>query len=135
MIDMEQARTRLERERVRLEGILHEADEHLSTSLTESSGELSSFDQHPGDTATETVEREQDESVRAHAVAELAEVEAALERLAAGEYGRCAACGEVIPDARLEVLPQTRFCVEHQRERERSQYADRTDMSARTDTD
>jgi len=126
MIDKDQARERLERERDRLRGILQEADSHLSTSLTESTGELSSFDQHPGDTATETVEREQDDSVRIHAIAELAEVDAALERLAAGEYGTCAVCGAAILPDRLELLPQTRFCVEHQRARERSQQAERT---------
>lgn len=126
MIDTDQARERLERERERLRGILNEADSHLSTSLTDSIGELSSFDQHPGDTATETVEREQDESVRAHAAAELAEVDAALERLAAGEYGTCVVCGTAIPAERLELLPQTRFCVEHQRARERTQQAERS---------
>lgn len=125
MIDTDQARERLERERDRLRGILREADNHLSTSLTDSTGELSSFDQHPGDTATDTVERAQDESVRSHAVTELAEVEAALERLTAGEYGVCATCGEAIPPERLELLPQTRYCVAHQRERERTQVAER----------
>jgi RNA polymerase-binding transcription factor DksA len=127
MIDTDQARERLERERDRLQGILREADNHLSTSLTDSTGELSSFDQHPGDTATDTVERAQDESVRAHAAAELEEVDAALERLVAGEYGTCATCGAAIPPERLELLPQTRFCVEHQRARERTQVAERTE--------
>jgi RNA polymerase-binding transcription factor DksA len=127
MIDTNLARERLERERDRLRGILHEADSHLSTSLTESTGELSSFDQHPGDTATETVEREQDASVRTHAVAELEEVDAALERLAAGDYGTCAVCGMDIPEDRLELLPQTRFCIDHQRARERTQQAERFD--------
>ena len=127
MIDTDQARELLERERERLRGMLDEADSHLSTSLTESSGELSSFDQHPGDTASETVEREQDDSVRNHAIAELAEVDAAMERLAAGEYGMCAACGAEIPSERLELLPQTRFCVDHQRARERTQQAERVE--------
>lgn len=127
MIDTDQARELLERERERLRGMLDEADSHLSTSLTDSTGELSSFDQHPGDTASETVEREQDDSVRNHAIAELAEVDAALERLAAGEYGTCATCGVAIPSERLELLPQTRFCVDHQRARERSRQAERVE--------
>ena len=35
----------------------------------------------------------------------------ALERLAEGEYGYCEACGEPIPEGRLEVDATARFCV------------------------
>lgn len=125
MIDERHARELLERERERLRGMRDSADEHLADSQEESTSEITTFDQHPGDVATETLEREQDESVREHAGAELEEVEAALERLDAGEYGRCEVCGTAIPGDRLEVLPQTRYCVEHQRERERAQDAGR----------
>jgi hypothetical protein len=31
-----------------------------------------------------------------------------------GSYGRCASCGEAISDERLEAVPATRFCAEHQ---------------------
>jgi RNA polymerase-binding transcription factor DksA len=41
--------------------------------------------------------------------AELAEVEAALGRLAAGTYGRCAETGRPIAAARLRALPWTRW--------------------------
>lgn len=40
------------------------------------------------------------------------EVEAALERLAAGTYGTCEACGRPISAERLDALPATRFCVD-----------------------
>lgn len=40
----------------------------------------------------------------------LAEVEAALARLAAGDHGLCQQCGDTIAPQRLEILPQTRFC-------------------------
>lgn len=125
MIDQQRARQLLERERERLRGIHGGADDHLSEDQEESTGELTNFDQHPGDVATDTLEREQDQSLREHAATELAEVDAALERLDDGSYGRCEVCGGDIGDERLEVLPQTRYCLEHQRERERSQEADR----------
>jgi DnaK suppressor protein len=38
-------------------------------------------------------------------------VEEALDRLAAGDYGVCLACGSPIPDKRLRVVPWARFCV------------------------
>ena len=42
---------------------------------------------------------------------ELARIDAALERLAAGEYGWCAGCGEPIPEARLDLDPAVALCV------------------------
>lgn len=42
---------------------------------------------------------------------ELARIDAALERLAAGEYGWCVACGEPIPEARLDLDPAVALCV------------------------
>jgi DnaK suppressor protein len=40
------------------------------------------------------------------------EIDAALERLANGEYGLCARCEEEIPGRRLAVRPFSRYCVE-----------------------
>jgi RNA polymerase-binding transcription factor DksA len=44
--------------------------------------------------------------------AELAEVEAALQRIRDGTYGICAATGKPIPAARLRALPWARCCRE-----------------------
>lgn len=46
------------------------------------------------------------------------EIDAALERMAAGTYGRCEDCGQPVPLARLQALPATRYCMEcaHRRE-------------------
>ncbi len=40
------------------------------------------------------------------------EIDAALARLDAGSYGRCAECGNDIAAARLEALPWTAYCVQ-----------------------
>jgi RNA polymerase-binding transcription factor DksA len=48
-----------------------------------------------------------------HAVAarrKLADVEEALGRLAAGEFGRCEQCGSAIPSGLLAAVPETRYC-------------------------
>jgi RNA polymerase-binding protein DksA len=42
---------------------------------------------------------------------EIAEVDAALERLQDGSYGRCRRCHRRIPIARLQALPATPFCI------------------------
>lgn len=44
--------------------------------------------------------------------AEIRMIEAALGRVAAGEYGHCAKCGAEIGEARLDALPYTPFCRE-----------------------
>lgn len=40
----------------------------------------------------------------------LADVEEALSRLAAGEFGRCEQCGAQIPDGLLAAAPEIRYC-------------------------
>ena len=49
----------------------------------------------------------------------LARVEAALEAVAAGDYGCCDACGEAIPYARLQIKPESDLCVACQEADER----------------
>lgn len=43
--------------------------------------------------------------------AEVAEVEAALERLSAGTYGFCVECGQPIAEGRLEARPMAELCI------------------------
>lgn len=43
--------------------------------------------------------------------ARLASVDAALDRLRAGEFGVCRECGDRVPEARLEARPDAEFCV------------------------
>jgi phage/conjugal plasmid C-4 type zinc finger TraR family protein len=54
---------------------------------------------------------EQDIALVSRDLAELAEVEAALARIADGTYGECSDCGNPIPPARLEAYPTARRCV------------------------
>lgn len=42
---------------------------------------------------------------------EIAEIDAALRRIAEDTYGTCQGCREAITEARLQALPATRFCV------------------------
>ena len=57
------------------------------------------------------LEREVAELTADRARAAVAEIDAALERMAAGSYGSCTRCATPIPFERLEVLPQARTCV------------------------
>lgn len=44
---------------------------------------------------------------------ELDDIENALRRMDDGTYGTCEVCGNPISEDRLEMLPATRFCIEH----------------------
>jgi RNA polymerase-binding transcription factor DksA len=62
------------------------------------------------------VEREDEEVLEdlgQSAQAELRMIEAALQRMDAGEYGHCVTCGERIAEERLDLLPATPFCARH----------------------
>ena len=118
-MDKATASRRLEEERTRLQGIRDGIQREQDDAIFDAGNELSSFDQHPGDSGTETFEMEKNVSLLEQVDDELAEVEAAVQRLDRGTYGTCQACGRPIGDDRLEALPATRFCVEDQAKAER----------------
>jgi len=119
-MDESRIRKRLEEERARLEvvrdGIRRDRGEGPEADAI---GELSSVDQHPADLGTETFEQEKNLSLLEQVQDELAEIDAAFQRLERGTYGTCQACGRPIAPERLEALPATRFCVEDQAKAER----------------
>jgi DnaK suppressor protein len=118
-MDKATASRRLEEERTRLQGIRDGLQREQDEGSSETGGELSSVDQHPGDSGTETFEMEKNVSLLEQVDDELQEIEAAAQRLERGTYGTCQACGRPIGDARLEAMPATRFCVEDQAKAER----------------
>ena len=68
-------------------------------------------DEHDPDGTTIAFERAQVIALRRQAEANLVEIDAALERVAAGTYGTCEGCDRPIPPERLEARPTTRTCV------------------------
>ena len=116
-VEADAARRHLEAENERLQHVRSALEDggHLHDEPEEdSSAELSHFAQHPADAASDAFEREKEFSILDQVQAELDDVERALQRLDDGSYGTCQACGEVIGDDRLSVVPAARFCVEHQ---------------------
>lgn len=118
-MDPERARRLLAAERERLLAVKQAADRLTEEAMQAGEGELSRVPIHPGDLGSEVEEREKDLAVRDTIDAQLAEVDAAEERLRQGTYGRCEICGRPIPDERLEAMPATRYCVEDQARVER----------------
>lgn len=88
----------------------------LEASYVDSVGELSSYDNHPGDMGTETYERGKDIALNEHAEHELEAINKALHAIDEGTYGICKVCSEDIPLERLEALPTAETCVHHSEE-------------------
>lgn len=107
--DSNEARARLEHERDRVHGLIDNLrGEGLDVEEADQSGELSHYDQHPADTASDTFEREKDLAILEGLEDELAEIEAALQRLDDGTYGIDEVTGEPIDPARLDAIPTAR---------------------------
>jgi DnaK suppressor protein len=68
-------------------------------------------DEHDPDGSTPAFDHALAVGLVAQAERARADVEEALERLAAGDYGLCVACGQAIPDERLEAQPAAPTCV------------------------
>ena len=69
------------------------------------------YDSNFADTSQVTAERGEAEALAGELRDALAEVEAAIARLADGTYGRCEQCGQPIAPARLEAKPAARRCI------------------------
>jgi len=106
-MDPERARELLQAERERIERALAAAG-------NETDGELAD-QENPANLATDTYQAEFDEGARDDLREQLAAVERAEARLAAGTYGLSVESGEPIPDARLELAPAAERTVDEQR--------------------
>lgn len=68
-------------------------------------------DEHDPEGVTIGFERAQLQGLLAGARRDLDALDRAAARLDAGTYGRCLACGEPVPEARLEALPAVETCL------------------------
>ncbi len=77
-------------------------------------------DVQSGDWAQFDGERDLAMAIDQRETAELKAIEAALERIATGNYGECSDCGVDIPAARLHASPTTLRCISCQERAERA---------------
>jgi len=118
--EMEKLKQKLTDERKRIEEELTTMVEgESSESAKESMSELSMYDNHPADVATETFEREKNEALIKNAQSILKRIDMALESMERGTYGICSECGHRIAANRLEALPYAVTCMTCQERSER----------------
>jgi len=84
----------------------------------EASGKLSNVPLHQADLGSDTFEQGVSLSLLENDKQRIEEVEAALERMESGNYGRCEECGGRIAIERLRAVPYARLCIECARNEE-----------------
>ena len=72
-------------------------------------------DNHIGDMASVTFDRELDEGLEEGAQQTLDQIDRALAKLDAGTYGTCERCGKAIGEERLRARPWATLCIDDQR--------------------
>jgi DnaK suppressor protein len=110
-VDPDRAAELLRAERLRIERALVTREHQDDAEETD--------DLDPANLGSDLYQDELDEGLRGDLDAQLAAVERAEARLAAGTYGLSVESGEPIPDDRLEVFPTAELTVEEERARER----------------
>ncbi|AVX20109.1 MAG: TraR/DksA C4-type zinc finger protein [Bacillota bacterium] len=93
-------------------------EDGLGRSFQETTSELSLYDNHPADVASELYEREKELGIQDNFEVLLSKGERALQAIAAGNYGICEFCGATIPRERLEAMPWATACLRCQRHQE-----------------
>ncbi|MCX8125976.1 MAG: TraR/DksA family transcriptional regulator [Dehalococcoidia bacterium] len=108
MVQYDKQRERLENDRSRL---LSELAELEARAFTDEERRVGSPFGKREEEAAETFEMEKILVLKQRLKTALAEIERALDKMAAGTYGRCDSCGREIESARLEALPQANLCL------------------------
>jgi DnaK suppressor protein len=120
-IDGIEFRALLEHERRRVQETLDHLAGENPGNMQDELGELGGWgaDNHMGDMASVTFERELDEGLGEGAQQTLGQIDRALARLDDGTYGTCERCGQPIAEDRLRVRPWATLCIDDQRRADR----------------
>lgn len=114
-IDTADYRERLLEARGRLTNAVDFLERENPGSLGDELGEPTGVDNHLGDTATATFDRELDEGLEEGAQQTLQAIDDALAKIEDGIYGTCEVCGKQISAERLAAIPWARLCIDDQR--------------------
>ena len=116
-IDTTEFRALLEQERERIKNAIDYLHQENPGNMEEELGELGGrgTDNHMGDMASVTFDRELDQGLEEGAQQTLEQIERALARIDDGTYGTCGRCGKPIPEERLRARPWATLCIDDQR--------------------
>jgi DnaK suppressor protein len=86
--------------------------ERFTSTVRESTGDLSSYSYHMADQGTDNMDRELAFMFASKSGRLVYHIDMALKRIKDGTYGDCHACGRQIGKARLMAVPHARLCIE-----------------------
>ena len=110
-------KVKLQNERKRIESLIELMRKNETIdSKSEIASELSFYDNHPSDLATELSDIERGAAFKRNEEAIIKKIDSALEDIEKGGYGTCKQCGVKINDERLEFIPYAEYCTKCQNE-------------------
>ncbi len=118
-LDTQHFRERLEDERRRVLDAIENIHTENPGSLSDETEELTFQDNHLGDVATATFDREMASTLEENSTHVLGAIDEALARIEEGTFGVCQRCGNPIAEERLEALPWAILCIDCKRKQER----------------
>ena len=108
---------KLLKEKEKLTGLINDMKDNTvfgnttnHTSERYTSGELSSYDNHPADIGTDLYIQNMQNSLTNHEEGKLKNINDALYKIQNGTYGICDSCHKQIDEDRLDILPETNLC-------------------------
>jgi RNA polymerase-binding protein DksA len=116
-IDTSEFRALLDEERKRIADAIAYLHDENPRNMEDELGELAGrgSDNHLGDMATVTFDRELDEGLEEGAQQTLSQIDRALVKLDDGTFGTCERCGKPIGEERLRARPWATLCIDDQR--------------------
>jgi DnaK suppressor protein len=116
-VDTTEFRTLLEEERTRIMDAIEYLASENPGNMQDELGELGGrgTDNHLGDMASVTFDRELDEGLGEGAQQTLEQIDRALAKLDDGTFGICERCGKPIAPERLRARPWATLCIDDQR--------------------
>lgn len=100
------------REREESLKIIRSISESQSRGAKDSAGDLSSYSLHQADQGSDTHSMENQVYNLEQEQEKIKLLNQSLKKIYDGTYGVCEICGEMVSEARLEVIPYARYCIE-----------------------
>jgi len=87
-------------------------DSQISSTIKDSTGDLSSYSYHMADQGTDNMERELAFMFASKSGRLVYHIDEALHRMEQGIYGKCTTCKKQIGRSRLAAVPHARMCID-----------------------
>jgi len=99
----------------------------------EVASEISLYDNHPSDTATELFDKERGLALKGNEMSIIKKIDNALKSIENHTYGKCKNCGKDIIEERLEFIPYAENCVSCQKSIGNNKPAEQNDRCVEED--